>query len=228
MCLFIFPLNIAGMLRSSLPSTLLIFDSGACSRFSPDLESYSSNPISSNGKLSYGCLPGENKRPFPAKNLVSTRCKTHSTGRTPEIVLSEEDSKTWEACRQALSGFEFTVEEEDKILGKAFGFVRSPYWGEEREQVVPKFEEIDAILVYLRGLGLSDDDISKILKKFPEVVGCSLENELKLNIQILENQWKIKGKSLRNLLLRNPKVLGYIVDCKGDCMALCTRCWVRF
>lgn len=142
--------------------------------------------------------------------------------------MSDEDLKKWEACRQTLSGFEFTVEEEDKILGKAFGFVHSPYWGEEREKIVPKVEEIDAILEYLRGLGLSNDDINKMLKKFPEVVGCSLENELKTNVQILEKQWGIKGKSLRSLLLRNPKVLGYIVDCKGDCMALCTRCWVRF
>ncbi|KAI3689025.1 hypothetical protein L2E82_46973 [Cichorium intybus] len=216
-----------GMLGSSFPSAILTIDSGKLSGFSPDFESCSSNPISFNPKLSFTCQPSNNKR-LTTKFTTSTRWKTHSTGTTPEIILTEEDTKTWEACRQSLSPFKFTVEEEDKILGKAFGFVRSPYWGEEREKTVPKFEEINAILDYLRGLGLLDDDISKILKKFPEVVGCSLENEVKMNVQILEKQWAIKGKSLRNLLLRNPKVLGYIVDCKGDCMALCTRCWVRF
>ncbi|KAI3686860.1 hypothetical protein L1987_80549 [Smallanthus sonchifolius] len=206
-----------GMLGSCLPSTLLTFDSGSQSRLSNDLESNSSPSISFNAK-----------RFFPPKNPAFTRWKTHSVQRTPEIVLSEEDMKKWEACRQVFSRFKFTTEEEDKILGKAFGLLHSPYWGEEREKVVPEFEKIDAIIDYLTCLGLSDDDVIKILKKFPEVVGCSLENELKTNIQILEKQWSIKGKSLRNLLLRNPKVLGYIVDCKGDCMALCTRCWVRF
>ncbi|CAI0396408.1 unnamed protein product [Linum tenue] len=62
-----------------------------------------------------------------------------------------------------------------------------------------------------QSLGLSDDDLLKVLKKFSEVM-------------ILEKVWAIKGKSLRNVLLRNPKVLGYNVDCKGDCIAQCTRC----
>lgn len=210
----------AGMLGSSLPSAILTIDSGKVSVFSLDLESYSSN-----AKFSHSYQPSNNKT---AKFTTSKRWKTQSTRRTQEIILTEEDTKTWEACRQSLSQFKFTVEEEDKILGKAFGFLHSPYWGEEREKVVPKSDQINAILDYLKGLGLLDDDISKVLKKFPEVVGCSLENEVKVNIEILEKQWGIKGKSLKNLLLRNPKVLGFIVDCKGDCMALCTRCWVRF
>ncbi|CAH1454270.1 unnamed protein product [Lactuca virosa] len=213
----------AGMLGSSLPSAILTIDSGKVFVFSLDLESYSSN-----AKFSHSYQPSNNKKLLTTKLTTSTKWKIQSTRRTPEIILTEEDTKTWEACRQSLSQFKFTVEEEDKILGKAFGFLHSPYWGEEREKVVPKTEEINAILDYLKGLGLLDDDISKILKKFPEVVGCSLENEVKVNIQVLEKLWGIKGKSLKNLLLRNPKVLGYIVDCKGDCMALCTRCWVRF
>ncbi|KAL6976938.1 hypothetical protein U1Q18_025725, partial [Sarracenia purpurea var. burkii] len=108
------------------------------------------------------------------------------------------------------------VEKEDKILGKAFGQIHSPYWGEERE-----------ILDYQRSLSLSDDDLAKLLKKF-HVLGCSLKHELRTNVQVLKKEWGIKGKSLRNLLLRNPKVLGYNVDCKGDCMVQCTQCWVRF
>ncbi|KAG4210655.1 hypothetical protein ERO13_A02G060400v2 [Gossypium hirsutum] len=138
------------------------------------------------------------------------------------------EGKTWEACRQALSAFGFTDEEEDKILGKAFGHVHSPYWGEERKKEEPRFEIVNEILEYLRSLGLSDDDLRKLLKKFPEVLGCDIEHELRTNVQILEKDWGIKGKSLKNLLLRNPKVLGYNVDCKGDCIAQCTRCWVRF
>ncbi|PIN02222.1 hypothetical protein CDL12_25265 [Handroanthus impetiginosus] len=133
--------------------------------------------------------------------------------------------RNWE---HALSAYGFANYEQDKILGKAFGQFHSPYWGEERKKEVPKFEIVIEILSYLKDLSLTDDDLSKLLKKFPEVLGCSLENELKPNVQILEKEWGIKGKTLRNLLLRNPKVLGYNIDCKGDCMAQCTRCWARF
>lgn len=151
-----------------------------------------------------------------------------STAQTENSIFTQEDKKTWEACKEAVSTFNFSSEEANKVLGKAFGQVHSPYWGEERKKVVPKLETIDEILDYLRSLSLSDDDLAKLLKKFPEVLGCDLEVDIKGNVQILENEWGIKGKTLRNLLLRNPRVLGYNIDCKGDCMAQCTRCWARF
>ncbi|XP_062098857.1 uncharacterized protein LOC133804734 isoform X1 [Humulus lupulus] len=152
----------------------------------------------------------------------------HSTAQIENTIVTEEDKKRWEACREALSSYKFSSEEADKILGKAFGQVHSPYWGEERRKVVPKLEIVNEILDYLRSLNLSDDDLAKVLKKFPEVLGCDLENEIKANVQILEKEWEIKGKTLRNLLLRNPRLLGYNIDCKGDCAAQCTRCWARF
>ncbi|KAJ8445170.1 hypothetical protein Cgig2_029542 [Carnegiea gigantea] len=160
--------------------------------------------------------------------LSSKRWQLHSTAPALNITLSNEDAEKWAACREVLSVFNFSIEEQDKMLGKAFGQIRSPYWGEERNVEIPNYETVNEILEYLRSLGLSNDDLSKLLKKFPEVLGCSLENELKNNVQVLEKQWGITGKPLRNLLLRNPKVLGYNVDCKGDCMAQCTRCWARF
>lgn len=173
-------------------------------------------------------LPQDLLRGARSTNFSPKKWVIRSTAQIENLTLSDEDRKTWEACRQALSAFNFSVEEEDKILGKAFGQFHSPYWGEERKREVPKCEIVNEILDYLRGLSLSNDDIYKLLKKFPEVLGCSLEHDLKTNVQVLEKDWGIKGKSLRNLLLRNPKVLGYNVDCKGDCMAQCTRCWVRF
>ncbi|CAM8991532.1 unnamed protein product [Rhodiola kirilowii] len=142
--------------------------------------------------------------------------------------LTDEERKCWDLCRQALSNFNFDSEEVDKILGKAFGQIHSPYWGEERAKEVPKYETVKAVLDYLRSLTLTEEDLAKVLKKFPEVLGCSLDDEVKNNVTLLEKEWDITGKSLKNLLLRNPKVLGYNVDCKGSCVAQCTRCWVRF
>nr|XP_017237871.1 PREDICTED: uncharacterized protein LOC108210920 [Daucus carota subsp. sativus] len=161
-------------------------------------------------------------------SLSCRKWKLHSTTNASNLHLADEERKTWDSCKQALSTFNFNIKEEDKILGKAFGFVHSPYWGEDRNKEVPEYDVVNGILNYLRSLNLSDEDLTKLLKKFPEVLGCSLEDEIKNNVQVLEKQWGIKGKSLRNLLLRNPKVLGFNIDCKGDCMAQCTRCWVRF
>uniref|UniRef100_A0A7N0RJ72 Uncharacterized protein n=1 Tax=Kalanchoe fedtschenkoi TaxID=63787 RepID=A0A7N0RJ72_KALFE len=163
-----------------------------------------------------------------SSRILPKKWVLHSTTSAGAIAdLTEEEKETWESCRQALSSFNFEHEEEDKILGKAFGQLHSPYWGEERAREVPEYKTVTAILNYL-SLTLTDEDLAKLLKKFPEVLGCSLEDEVKNNVALLEKEWGIAGKQLRNLLLRNPKVLGYNVDCKGSCVAQCTRCWVRF
>ncbi|KAK8960188.1 hypothetical protein KSP40_PGU006269 [Platanthera guangdongensis] len=154
--------------------------------------------------------------------------KLPETNRTQTAVHEDAHSSLQEDSKTSLTVFNFTIEEADMILKKAFGWIHSPYWGEERRKEAPQLDSIEEMLDYLKSLSLSDDDLHKILKKFPEVLGCSLSEELKVNVETLESEWGIKGKTLRNLLLRNPKVLGYNVDCKGDCMAKCTRCWVRF
>ncbi|KAK1290461.1 hypothetical protein QJS10_CPB18g00790 [Acorus calamus] len=167
----------------------------------------------------------------PVRQRTSMSCnnwRLHALEKTKPIHLPEgEEKATWEECKQSLSALEFEGEEADVILSKAYGWDHSPYWGEERTKQVPRNESVNEILNYMRNLGLSDEDLHKVLKKFPEVLGCDLEEELKVNVGLLQSEWGIKGKQLRSLL-RNPKVLGYNVDCKGDCIAKCTRCWVRF
>ncbi|GAB4861430.1 hypothetical protein Ancab_036633 [Ancistrocladus abbreviatus] len=217
-----------GMLGKMMPSPVLMFDCAThLSHPIPDLGSTTSSTLAVNiNRLN--STPLKLTRGEGRNNQSSNGWELPSASQAANITLSNEETKAWEACRQALSAFNFSIEEQDKILGKAFGRIHSPYWSEERKVEVPNYETVIAILNYLRSLSLSDDDLTKLLKKFPEVLGCSLEDELKNNVQILEKDWGIEGKPLRNLLLRNPKVLGYNVDCKGDCMALCTRCWARF
>lgn len=168
------------------------------------------------------------KKTLTSSHSYANKWAIYSATQVDNITLTDEEKTKWEASRQALSAFNFSTEEEDKILGKAFGHIHSPYWSEERRREVPELEGINQILDFLRNLELSEDEIQKLLKKFPEVLGCHIDHELKNSVQILKTDWGIEGKSLRNLLRRNPKVLGYNVDCKGDCMAKCTRCWVRF
>ncbi|XP_056167752.1 uncharacterized protein LOC115681670 isoform X2 [Syzygium oleosum] len=212
-----FTINV-GMVGNSLASPLLNLtpsDTVTVALASAALStSISSRPISKATSLAW------------PPSLSANKWVVRATAVT--VDLTEEEKKTWERCRDALSAFNFGNEDEDKILAKAFGQIHSPYWGEERKKEVPTYEALSDTLDYLRSLSLSDDDLCKLLKKFPEVLGCELEDEVKNNVKVLEKDWGIKGKSLRNLLLRNPKVLGYNIDCKGDCKAQCTRCWVRF
>lgn len=193
----------------------------------PDIPTATPNNVLSNVNFSSG-LPPNLFLGVCGSKTYHKKWEIYSTTQIESITLSDEERKKWEACREPLSAFDFDAEEEDKILGKAFGHIHSPYWSEERKREIPECETVNEVLDYLRNLSLSDDDIRKLLKKFPEVIGCSMEHELKNNVQILKKDWGIEGKTLRKLLLRNPKVLGYNVDCKGDCMAKCTRCWVRF
>jgi len=217
------------MLGRSLASTLLPFDSAIRVNFvAPDLSTAAPNIGGCSNVIFPDALPSNLTREARTCQFSSKKWAIQSTAQIDNVSLNDEDRKTWEASRAALSAFDFSVEEKDKILGKAFGHIHSPYWGEERKKEVPEFDAINEILDHLRGLGLSNDDLCKLLKKFPEVLGCSLEDELMKNVNILEKVWGIKGKSLRNLLLRNPKALGYNVDCKGDCVSQCTRCWARF
>ncbi|XP_060198269.1 uncharacterized protein LOC132627130 [Lycium barbarum] len=215
------------MLGKSFVTPLLTFNSASCfSAPGCDSGSAAANSLVWYANCSTSITSNVTRGSW-SSNYPSKKWTLHSTA-TDNIALTEEEKKTWNNSRQALSALKFNPEEEDKILGKAFGHIHSPYWYEERKKEVPRLEVVNEILDYLRSLSLTDDDLTKLLKKFPEVLGCSLEDEMKNNVEILAKQWGIEGKTLRKLLLRNPKVLGYNVDCKGDCVAKCTRCWARF
>ncbi|KAJ0969510.1 hypothetical protein J5N97_022387 [Dioscorea zingiberensis] len=219
-----------GMLSKSLASPLHTFKSAAsCSFHFSDLSS--STPkfplVKKNRAYESSWANNRSWRPLNLHH-ASKKQNLLAVDQAQLVILEDEEKKTWEDCIKIISAFGFTIEEADLILKKAFGWIHSPYWGEERSKELPEVQSINAVLDYLKSLGVSDDDLHKLLKKFPEVLGCDFDDEIKINVSTLEREWGIKGKPLRNLLLRNPKVLGYNVDCKGDCMAKCTRCWVRF
>ncbi|EHA8588314.1 hypothetical protein COCNU_scaffold004716G000010 [Cocos nucifera] len=207
-----------GMLGKSSASLLLTFESAAFCPFSsvdvstsPSLALLRQNPPC-------GVRPriqiNINREGCCILSCMSKGWKLNSIGQTEAAVLGDEEKKTWEECKRTLSTLSFSAEAADVMLQKAFGWTHSPYWGEEKKKEVPRNEMVNEVLEYLKGLGLSDNDLHKLLKKFPEVLGCDLDDEVKTNVATLAREWGIKGKTLRNLLLRNPKVLGYNVDCK--------------
>ena len=52
--------------------------------------------------------------------------------------------------------------------------------------------------------------------------------QLKANLALLEKQWRMTGAAAAGAVKRTPRILGNTVDCEGDCIGECDRCWVRF
>ena len=66
------------------------------------------------------------------------------------------------------------------------------------------------------------------VKSFPEILALPVEEQLQSNVEKLKKDWKMTDKVIPNVIKRQPAVLGYNVDCEGNCQGDCNRCWVRF
>jgi hypothetical protein len=99
----------------------------------------------------------------------------------------------------------------------------------QSEQPADK-QQLDAALQFLQqlGSGMSEDQVFKVVKAFPEVLGCDVQQQLQGNMNKLQKDWKLEGSVLVKAVLRQPAVLGYNLDCMGDCAGECNRCWARF
>eukprot|EP00897_Mesotaenium_endlicherianum_P005388 jgi/Mesen1/4878/ME000244S04057 len=147
---------------------------------------------------------------------------------TPEEKLAGPELDRWQSCVAVVEEIGFEREEAGQLLSKAYGWSTKTYWREEKVEVVPSQEELKATVEYLEGLGVQGPDLMKVIKAFPYVLACSLEDRIKVNVAQMEKEWYISGKSLKSTLLRKPMVLGYYLDCRGDCIAECDHCWARF
>ena len=79
---------------------------------------------------------------------------------------------------------------------------------------------------------LTAENIADVIERFPEVVGCSVEDQLQAAVDHLAKTSFIpKGKFRTKTVLRKPEFLGYNIDCtavgSGSCAGECNRCWVR-
>ncbi|KAK8960338.1 hypothetical protein KSP40_PGU013987 [Platanthera guangdongensis] len=129
---------------------------------------------------------------LPLKKFLSSKfsVRTHKlpkTNRTQTAVHEDAHSSLLEDSKTSLTVFNFTIEEANLVLKKAFGWNHSPYRGEERIKEAPQLDSIEEMLDYLKSLSLSDDDLHKIIKMFPEVLGCSLSEELPAIVLVTVN-----------------------------------------
>jgi hypothetical protein len=93
-------------------------------------------------------------------------------------------------------------------------------------------ERVRASLSFLRSepLELSDNEIAGVLKVFPECLNLDVEKRMRANLTYLAASWPAfkDSKRLKAAVLDKPSILGFSVDCGGDCVSECNRCWARF
>ena len=72
-------------------------------------------------------------------------------------------------------------------------------------------------------LSLSRDEALAVLRSFPETLNLDAEEQLRANVAKLAKEWKIQGPAARGCVKRTPRLLGYTIDCSGDCIVSLTR-----
>jgi hypothetical protein len=57
----------------------------------------------------------------------------------------------------------------------------------------------------LAAAGVSGPDLKAVVKKFPEMLGCSVESRMRPNTETLAKNWSIKGGMLASTVKRHPQ-----------------------
>lgn len=150
----------------------------------------------------------------------------------PSTILSEDEMARWDQAANHVRQLGPGVGGDDaveKVIGTAFGWGVQKFWKGRVKQEVPSPEIVEEALQFLREqIGLSDDDVIKVVKKFPEVLRVGIER-MNENLEYVQRSYPhIKGTLLKNSVKDTPAVLGFDFDCEGDCKSECARCWVQF
>lgn len=132
----------------------------------------------------------------------------------------------------------------DELLTTAFGWGRSTYWRGSVEEATPDPAAVRSSLSFLlaadaaatdaaaaapssnqHDLSLSRAEALAVLRSFPETLNLDAEEQLRGNVAKLAKEWKIQGPAAAGCVKRTPRLLGYTVDCAGDCIVslLCGR-----
>lgn len=115
----------------------------------------------------------------------------------------------------------------DALLSTAFGWGRSTYWRGSVEEETPDPAAVKGALSFLMAdpssadpndLSLTRDEALAVLRSFPETLNLDAEQQLRGNIAKLSKEWKIQGGAAKGCVKRTPRLLGYTVDCAGDCI----------
>jgi hypothetical protein len=79
------------------------------------------------------------------------------------------------------------------------------------------------------GLAMDPPTAAAVVEAFPECLALDGDGDtVRTAVAKLASDWKMTGGTAARAIARTPRVLGYTVDCLGDCIGECDRCWVRF
>ena len=120
----------------------------------------------------------------------------------------------------------------DELLTTAFGWGRSTYWRGSVEEATPDPAAVERSLSFLlaaaapsddtpsnpNDLSLSRDEALAVLRSFPETLNLDADEQLRANVAKLAKEWKIQGPAAKGCVKRTPRLLGYTIDCSGDCI----------
>lgn len=148
----------------------------------------------------------------------------------PRAELTGADAAAWAATAAAVATALATDESEaDTLLARAHGWTASPYLRGSLTDAVPDPAAVSAALAVLTDdLGLDVADAAAVVRAFPETLSRDADARLRANLGVLAKQWKMGAAAQAAAVKRAPRILGYTIDCAGDCAGECDRCWVRF
>jgi len=161
----------------------------------------------------------------------SIRGRRHVGVRQAEVeasqaaVFNEDDS--WKPCIEKVVSLGLTEEEAVESLKRAFGWSSQAYWRKTKVNESATLEQIEERVEKLYEAGMSEEDVALVVGTFPEVLGCEA-SLMEKNIEHIRATFFVRDAALVNVLKRKPGLLGNIIDCEGDCMGECNRCWARF
>ena len=156
--------------------------------------------------------------------------KAEVTACRPRAELTGADAAAWASTAAAVATALDTDEgEADTLLARAHGWTASPYLRGSLTDAVPDPAAVVASLAVLTDdLGLDAGDAAAVVRAFPETLSRDADARLRANLGVLAKQWRMSPPAQAAAVKRAPRILGYTIDCAGDCAGECDRCWVRF
>ncbi|KAJ8909180.1 hypothetical protein NDN08_005873 [Rhodosorus marinus] len=119
----------------------------------------------------------------------------------------------------------------EKVALRAFGWSSQSYWQSQggKTPEVPEVERVRRNLAFLEELFEDNQqETADLVKKFPESLALDVDERCRKNVETLKKQYRMDDKRIKNAIKEQPFILGYELDCFGDCLGKCNQCWARF
>jgi hypothetical protein len=164
--------------------------------------------------------------PPPARSSPEAASSSSSPGPPAELE-GDGPRAAWADAAALLLGAGLTEEEAHRCVGRAYGWATQAYWRSDKVKETPDAGHVAEVLAYLGSLGVADDGLRRAVKQFPELLACDVAGRLAPNVARMQAEG-LRDGVLAAAIARRPAVLGFKVDCAGNCAGQCSVCWSTF